>query len=172
MELLEPYRAYTIWEPCCGGLAISNELESWGYKVHSTDLHMGEQYDFLTMPLPVTDPPIGCIVTNPPYSLVTPIMERCYEHNVQFHLLLPVQSLGGKRRQELYKQHGISITMLGGRVNFRPPFAERTSPSLEACWFSRYGEPLNFVTLKDYGNTKVEPVMNSRQIVVNQGMLF
>lgn len=70
-----------ILEPACGSGCLSERLVELGHEVKSYDLidrGYGEVQDFFTM----TEPPFEgdfAIVTNPPYSVVTPWVLHCLE---------------------------------------------------------------------------------------------
>ena len=82
-----------IWE-CTdfGESEISRILRENGYKVISTHK---KDFDFLT-DTPEFD--FDMIITNPPYSLKDQFIERCYQYNKPFALLLPITALEGVRR--------------------------------------------------------------------------
>ena len=70
-----------ILEPACGSGCLSERLTELGHEVESYDLidrGYGEVQDFFKM----TEPPFKgdfAIVTNPPYSVVTPWVLHCLE---------------------------------------------------------------------------------------------
>ncbi len=63
------------------------------------------------------------IVTNPPFSLKIPWIERCYELGKPWALLLPVETIGTKHAQELFTAHEpeIGIIYMNKRINFKMP---------------------------------------------------
>lgn len=79
-----------IWECTDYGKSnITKILKEHGYKVISTHK---KDFDFLT------DKPsfeFDIIVTNPPYSLKDKFLNKCYEYNKPFALLLPLTALEG-----------------------------------------------------------------------------
>lgn len=60
------------------------------------------------------------IVSNPPFSIKDKILERLYELNKPFAVLLPTNSLQGKKRYELFKQ-GIQLLCFDSRIGFHSP---------------------------------------------------
>lgn len=112
-----------IWE-CCdpGNSKIADVFRQCGYQVVSTDILTG--FDFLC------DAPnfsFDMIVTNPPYSLKTAFLQKCYCYGKPFALLLPITALEGFRRGRLFAKHGINLLLLPKRVNFLP--------GKRGCWF-------------------------------------
>ena len=102
-----------IWE-CTdyGASNITAVLKEAGYNVISTKK---ETFDFLE------DTPnfeFDMIITNPPYSLKDEFMERCYEYGKPFALLLPITSLEGIKRGEMFRKYGIKLIIFDKRVEF------------------------------------------------------
>lgn len=105
-----PSHVKTIWECTDAGRSkITKVLKENGYQVVSTC------FDFLSCE---PDFDFDMIVTNPPYSLKDQFLERCYHYGKPFALLLPITALEGKKRQALYKKHGINVLLLDKRVEF------------------------------------------------------
>lgn len=84
-----------IWEPCAGGGHLSQMMELYGHQVVSTDL-VDRGYgvggvDFLTDTV-YDHMDFDAIITNPPYSLCLPIVEKsvriapiaCHFLNIRF----------------------------------------------------------------------------------------
>lgn len=57
------------------------------------------------------------IVSNPPYSIKDSIIERVYELNKPFALLLPLDSLQGQRRYKSFK-NGIQLLSFDCRIGY------------------------------------------------------
>lgn len=57
------------------------------------------------------------IVSNPPYSIKDEIIERVYELNKPFALLLPLNSLQGQRRYKSFK-NGIQLLSFDNRIGY------------------------------------------------------
>jgi len=132
-EALNPLLPYLpeggfIWEPACGKGNLVRALSRRGYRVIGTDILYGERFDFLTWtPRWIDD--VDVILTNPPYSLKDKFIERCYELGRPWAMLITISALGGQRRQNLYRQYGLQMIMLGRRVNFE------YAANKKACWF-------------------------------------
>lgn len=104
-----------IWEPAAGQGNIVNALGSYGYSVTGTDILTGQ--DFLKCQ-PVS---WDAVITNPPFSLKYRFLARCYQLGKPFALLLPLETLGAKAAQVLFKEFGIEIILLNKRVDFFMP---------------------------------------------------
>lgn len=132
----------TIWEPTDYGKSnITKVLKENGYKVISTHL---DNFNFLT-DIPNFD--FDCIVTNPPYSLKDEFLQKCYEYDKPFALLLPITALEGTRRGRLFREYGIALIVLDQRIDFMN--------NKKSCWFNTswfcwklLSKQLNFEKLK------------------------
>jgi hypothetical protein len=71
------------------------------------------------------------IITNPPYSKKDKFIERCYEIGKPFALLLPVSSLQGQKRGDMFSKNGIEILTLSKRIDF----TGKGSPHFGVAWF-------------------------------------
>jgi hypothetical protein len=102
------------WEPTdFGESEIVKVLREFDFKVIST--HIKDGFDFLK------DSPnfdFDVIITNPPYSLKTEFLRKCYEYQKPFALLLPITALEGIERGELFRKFGVEVLILDRRVNF------------------------------------------------------
>jgi len=59
------------------------------------------------------------LITNPPYSIKDDVIEKCLVSGKPSALVLPIDSMGGKRRHSLYKKHGYpTIYMPTKRINY------------------------------------------------------
>jgi len=126
-----PKDVKTIWECACGEKNISKVLEKHGYNVISTDIVDG--FDFLTDKM---DKDFDMILTNPPFSLKTEFLEKCYEYEKPFLLLLPITILESNKRMMMYKQYGVQFFMLPKRVNFISSYEEDKNKKSSAPFFS------------------------------------
>lgn len=127
-----PDRTGVIWEPCCGNGNIVQVLRDAGRPVLGTDIKTGT--DFLT-----ADPPegTGAIVTNPPYDLKDQFLARCYALGFPFALLLPLCSLGGSGRSELYRRNGVGVLVIPNRVAYQnPDGSPGKGIGFESAWFT------------------------------------
>ena len=59
-----------------------------------------------------------CIYTNPPFSLKTDVIERCIATKKKCTLVLPLDSLGGVKRHELYKKTNLFVYVPTKRIAF------------------------------------------------------
>lgn len=173
---LLPYlkKEWMIWECAEGKGNLSGELRSkghvvWGsdkynikyknmdnvffeydmYDINDDDLHDDCKYmqDFLTYE---PDFHYDCIVTNPPYSLKTEFLERCYELGKPFALLMPLTTLETDKRQKLFKKYGIQVILFNKRINFEMPSGKGSSSWFATAWFAsglNLPEQLNFVEI-------------------------
>lgn len=94
-----------IWEPACGDGGISKVLLANGHEVISTDLvdrDYGEsRVDFLME----WQPRAPNIVTNPPFKMVAPFMQKALSLSVgKIAFLLRLACLEGVERGEIYRQ--------------------------------------------------------------------
>jgi hypothetical protein len=108
-------KPFKCWEPCDpkGTSNITRQLKKDGHKVACTGL---PETDFLgTLTIPHS---IDVIITNPPYSLKNHFLERCVRLDIPFCLLLPITTLEGKQRGELFRKHGIQVLVLDKRIQF------------------------------------------------------
>lgn len=60
------------------------------------------------------------IITNPPFSCKDEVIERLYELNKPFAILLPLNSLQGRNRYENFK-NGIQLLAFDQRIDFHDP---------------------------------------------------
>lgn len=122
-----------LWEPACGKMKLVNWLrEQEGYDVLASDIHCG--WDFLEKaPHPDT---YDCIITNPPYSIKNQWIERCYDLQKPFALLLPYTALEGQKRQPLYRENGLDLLFLPNRVKFTTPSGKQGGAWFPVAWFT------------------------------------
>lgn len=112
-----------IWECTDFGKSnITSILKQHGFEVISTHI---SNFNFLT------DKPnfdFDMIVTNPPYSLKDEFLQKCFEYNKPFCLLLPLTTLEGIKRHELFNKYDIQLLVFDKRVNFMN--------NKKSCWFN------------------------------------
>ena len=116
-----------IWE-CTdfGQSEITRILREKGYQVISTHKRI---FDFLT---DKPDFDFDMIITNPPYSLKDQFIEKCYQYNKPFALLLPITALEGIKRGGLYRTYGLQLIVLDRRINY---MKEKKSNWFNTSWF-------------------------------------
>ena len=90
------------------------------------------------------------IITNPPYSNKDDFLERAYILGKPFAFLLPIESLGAKRRGLLYKEYGIQLIIPHERINFIVPSGKKSAwfPTAWFCWQLNLPRDLMFVELE------------------------
>lgn len=143
---LLPYlnKDWVIWECAAGTGNLVKGLTDLGYKAIGTDIIGG--YDFLSYEPKKYD----CIITNPPFSIKQKFLERCYNLKKPFALLLPLTTLETKKRQTLFKKHGVEIIFFDQRINFETPNQKNGGAWFATAWFTNnlnIGQPLNFTCL-------------------------
>ena len=75
----------TVWEPACGDGRMARVLAAHGYHVFASDIadygYGRTGVDFLTcLTLPAMEPPVAAIVTNPPFNLAVPFIQKALNH--------------------------------------------------------------------------------------------
>jgi len=128
IEILLPYlkKEWIIWECAWGKGSLAKHLENKGFEV------IGDNRDF------IKDKPMlthQVIVTNPPYSLKEKFLQRCYELEKPFALLMPLTALEGKKRGKLYRKYGIQLIIPNKRINFITPSGEDSGAWFQTAWF-------------------------------------
>lgn len=121
-----------IWEPAAGQGNIVKALSSYGYNVTGTDILTGQDF-FKYKPMAW-----DAVITNPPFSLKYRFLARCYQLGKPFALLLPLETLGAKAAQVLFKEFGIEIILLNKRVDFFMPVAGYSGKGAQfpTCWMT------------------------------------
>lgn len=109
-------KEYVIWEPCAGEGHMVRFFERHGYKVISTDIKYGQ--NFLNFK---PDQPYDIIITNPPFNISNKVIQRCYSLKKPFMLLVPFNILQGNQRSILFQSYGISLFLLGERIDYIIP---------------------------------------------------
>jgi hypothetical protein len=137
IDPLLPYlpKHWAIWESACGEGQIVRKLTNEGYEVIGTDVRgdNGRGRNFFFDSPDMWD----CQVTNPPYSIKYDWLERSYQLEQPFALLLPVETLGAKTAQRLFDKHGIEVIFLDKRVNFKMPHKQYSGTAhFPTAWFT------------------------------------
>ncbi|MFA5377850.1 MAG: hypothetical protein WC455_19020 [Dehalococcoidia bacterium] len=132
---LLPYLSpkWTIWEPAQGeGLMVEALRDGGVANVIGSDLQEDQNF-FDTQP-----DQWDCLVTNPPYSIKYKWLERCYELGKPFALLIPVETLGAKTAQVLFREHGVEVIFMDRRINFKMPLIgwDGSAAQFPVAWFS------------------------------------
>lgn len=108
-------------------------LRAHGCRVTAT--HIWQGVDFFE-----ADPPEGCeyIVSNPPYSLKGPVLERLFSLGVPFAMLVGVVGLfESQARFEMFRDHDFEIMYLSRRVAYFKSYGDE-KPSLNPPFSSVY----------------------------------
>jgi len=151
LNILLPYldKNWQIWECAWGQGNLYRFLKEEGFNVLGTDKNgeYGHRLDFL---IDTMSFPFDCIITNPPYSLKTEFLQRCYEIDKPFALLMPLTALEGKKRGKLYFKYGIELVIPNKRINFETPSGKGSGSWFQVAWFCwklNLPKQLNFVEL-------------------------
>lgn len=143
---------WIIWECATGKRNLENALMKFGYFVFGTDILSG--HDFLTWQPKKYD----CIITNPPYSLKEEFLKRCYQLGKPFALLLPLTTFETRKRQSLFKKHGVQVIFFDKRINFETPSGNGSGSWFATAWFTNWfnlEHELNFVRLENPNQKKI-----------------
>jgi len=146
IEPLLPFlkKGWTIWECAWGKGSLAKHLEKKGFLIKG-DLNE----DFLKSSC--GGDYFDCIVTNPPYSLKYEFLKKCFELGRPFALLMPLTTLEGLKRGELFRKHGIQIIIPNRRINFETPSGKGSGAWFQTAWFCwklNLPKDLNFVELE------------------------
>lgn len=149
IDPLLPYieRFTTIWEPARGEGYLVEGLYDAGFEVVSSDLLDGQNF-FDYEPDGLWD----CLVTNPPYSIKYPWLERCYQLGQPFALLMPVEMLGAKTAQDMFRVFGLELILLDKRINFKMPNKgwDGAGAQFPVAWFTwglKIGKEITYATV-------------------------
>lgn len=103
---------YKIWCPFDDETsAFVRVFKSHGYKVIRS--HISEGRDFFNVEPKIYD----IIISNPPFSKKDKVIERLYKLGKPFMILLPLNSLQGKKRYLSFK-NGIQVLAFNERISF------------------------------------------------------
>tara|TARA_R100001530_G_scaffold13104_1_gene12166 strand:+ start:6004 stop:6501 length:498 start_codon:yes stop_codon:yes gene_type:complete len=127
LPLLSELSKDNVYYDCTSGISSSllDCFNENGYKCLSS-----EDRNFLTDDIPDG---VDVIITNPPYSKKDKFIERCYQLKKPFALLLPVSSLQGIKRGEMFSQNGVELLVLKKRIDF----TGKGSPHFGVAWFCK-----------------------------------
>lgn len=96
--------------------------------------HISNGEDFFEMEIPHCD----YIISNPPYSLKGKVLERLFDIQKPFAMLVGVVGLfESQHRFELFKNHDFEIMYLNKRVSYFKDYSEQ-KPSLNPPFSSVY----------------------------------
>jgi len=112
-------------------------LTKQGHNV--TFSHIGEDTDFFYIPYKTfKNRSIDYIISNPPYSMKTEVLERLFELEIPFAMLLGVVGLfESQRRFEMFKYNEFEIMYLNRRVSYLRAY-EDDKPAINPPFSSVY----------------------------------
>jgi hypothetical protein len=91
----------------------------------------------------------GLIVSNPPYSIKNKFLKRAYQLGKPFMFLLPITTLEGVERNEMFRRNKIQLLIPDKRFEFSPE--KKRGAWFQTSWFT-WGlgleKELNFIPLK------------------------
>ena len=141
---LLPYlkEGWTIWDCAFGSGRLAEHFNKKGFNV------VGIDYDFIKKDSDEVAS-FDVIITNPPYSLKDKFLKRCFEIGKPFALLLPLTTLEGMKRSEMFRDKNIQMIIPNRRINFEIPSGKKSSWFATAwfCWKLNLPNQLNFVEL-------------------------
>ena len=164
---LEPLYQYIdtryVWECAAGERVLARQFRKVGINVVDTDITDPAGFGDFFKISPKT--PDYTIVTNPPYSLKYEWLERCYELDHPFALLMPVEMLGTVKGQKLFKKFGIEIIFMSPRVDFYMPHKgwKGGGAQFPTAWFTwklDLPKEINFATLNKPKRGELEEYWN------------
>ena len=126
---LLPYlkKRWRIWECAWGKGFLAKHLENKGFSVKGDKNH-----NFLEHGFPDFD--FDCIITNPPYSKKEDFLRCAYAYGKPFAFLMPLTTLEGIKRGDLFKRYGIQLIIPNKRINFIMPNKQGSS-WFATAWF-------------------------------------
>src|SRR6478609_1392331 len=132
VEIIEPFiKNYkTIWDPAAGAsekYPLKDCLEKLGHRVVTTDIIMGNDYDFFNHKKKKR---YELLVTTPTYSIRKEFILRATEFKKPFAFLVPVNVLESKTIRDLLKQYNMTIVFLGKTANFTSPTDSKSVKAL------------------------------------------
>lgn len=139
-----PNKVRTIWEPTAiKESKIVKVLKENGYNVITSHIEDGKDF-FEYEPVEY-----DMIITNPPYSLKDKFLQKSFELNKPFMMLLPLTTLEGVKRGQMFNKNKIQLIIPNKRFNFKP---EKNSGAwFQTSWFCfkcDFDEDLNFINIK------------------------
>ena len=91
-------------------------LRESGFNVEYS--HIGEDIDFFELDNSGIRAAYDCIVSNPPFSIKDEILQRLYEIDMPFAIILPQNSLQSIKRVDMYLKNGIEYMGFDRRINY------------------------------------------------------
>ena len=145
-----PKNIKNIWCPCDTEESyIVKDLLNLGYNVVNS--HIDDGFDFFTYEPLLYD----CILTNPPFSVKTKFLKRCYDLQKPFFLLLPITTLEGKRGK-MFREKGLNTGVLQNRISFIIKGKQKNRCWFNTSWFWGNVEEKGKLYFIDNTNTEEE----------------
>jgi hypothetical protein len=119
-----------VWE-CTASAAggnIANTLENSGFNVVSSHINEGKSF------FDYEPDEYDVIITNPPYSLKNQFLQHAYDLGKPFAFLLPITTLEGLARGEMFARYGVQVIVPNMRFNFKPE--KGSSAWFQTSWFT------------------------------------
>jgi hypothetical protein len=128
-------KSWKVWECAAGDGNLVRGFEEKGYKVLGTDKYYSgtNRVDYLEGSN-LLKPEYDIAVTNPPFKYKDAFLARAYELRKPFAFLLPLTVFDSKKRQELFRTHGVQIIILPNRVKFLTPGKKEGGAWFAVCW--------------------------------------
>lgn len=138
-------RAHRTLDPCCGDGAILEAVRPFGHaygieidegraEAARAKCHVVKVADALALPRGAWDQP-DAIVTNPPFALALPFLERALAEVAEggtVAFLLRLAWMAGQKRAAFHRAHPSDVYVLSRRPSFT---ANGKSDSAEYAWF-------------------------------------
>ena len=140
-----PENIKTIWE--CTAIKeskIVKVLRDKGFNVITS--HIEDSKDFLKYEPDNYD----MIISNPPYSLKNKFLKRAFELNKPFMFLLPLTTLEGIDRGNMFNKNKIQVLIPNKRFNFIPD--KNSGAWFQTSWFCskcNLKNDLNFININN-----------------------
>ena len=131
-----------ILEPCCGQGHLSQIMELYGHQVISTDI-VDRGYgiggvDFLADNLLYDSLPYDAVITNPPFSLAIPFIEKSLKLAPLVCMFLRIQFLESERRDKFFEQYPpryVAVFRKRARTSKDAKFPKGESSATCYAWF-------------------------------------
>ncbi len=120
-----------VWEPAAGEGYLVKALKEKRFAVWEGDVLTGEDY----FKQECEDYEVQ--VTNPPFSMKFKWLQRAFDLDNPFALLLPINTLGTVTAQKMFEKYGISVLLLDKRIDFKMPFMgwDGQGAQFSVAWF-------------------------------------
>jgi len=142
---LLPYltKGWKIWDCAFGSGRLAKHFEKYWFKVIGA-----EEQDFLKDE--INKFAFDVIITNPPYSKKDDFLKRAFEIGKPFAFLLPLTTLEGMKRSNMFRGNNIQMIIPNRRINFEIPSGKKSSWFATAWFCYKFNLPkdLMFVELK------------------------